>query len=484
MECSTVRTDQTSWTVRFKGSAGLAFVCTTPFPTHVFPELRYLDASDLLNSKLVTLDLSSTDLTELSTEVFTVFTQLAALNLSHSHLNTITDRGFVFTPNLVTVDVSGNPVENFPSDLFRGLLHLASVKADNYRLCCKTTLPDGFEARLCHAPLDVVSSCEDLVRSELHRAWLLILSLLSSLGNAGCIFVRFFLRDTLTTSSVKLLVTNLHVANYAMSVPVSLIATVDHVYRDRYLAHERWWKTGMGCKVVGFFVLLSTEASVLFIFLITLDRLLVLRVPGSQFCFQRRSAIRACELAWGVAVLVAALSVVLAPPHKPSTQSGICFPLPVSTARLQTSRYDLVVLTVLNPLLFLFVMVGQVVVVWSARGMLMLSDPSHRAQDVAIARRLVIVAVSDFMCWFPTGVVGLMALTGSHIPEDVNMTLAVFVLPLNSALNPFLYVFGMVVDNQRKVKERRGLACGAGCWLPEGVSNPAPLPPQDLLGHC
>ena len=28
----------------------------------------------------------------------------------------------------------------------------------------------------------------------------------------------------------------------------------------------------------------------------------------------------------------------------------------------------------------------------------------------------------------------------------------------------------------------QGLACGAGCWLPEGVSDPAPLPPQYLLG--
>ena len=29
----------------------------------------------------------------------------------------------------------------------------------------------------------------------------------------------------------------------------------------------------------------------------------------------------------------------------------------------------------------------------------------------------------------------------------------------------------------------QGLACGAGCWLPEGVSDPAPLPSQYLLGH-
>ena len=27
------------------------------------------------------------------------------------------------------------------------------------------------------------------------------------------------------------------------------------------------------------------------------------------------------------------------------------------------------------------------------------------------------------------------------------------------------------------------MACDAGCWLPEGVSDPAPLPLQNLLGH-
>ena len=27
----------------------------------------------------------------------------------------------------------------------------------------------------------------------------------------------------------------------------------------------------------------------------------------------------------------------------------------------------------------------------------------------------------------------------------------------------------------------QGLSCGGGCWLPEGVSDPAPLPPEYLL---
>ena len=29
----------------------------------------------------------------------------------------------------------------------------------------------------------------------------------------------------------------------------------------------------------------------------------------------------------------------------------------------------------------------------------------------------------------------------------------------------------------------QGLACGTGCWFHEGLSDPAPIPPQNLLGH-
>ena len=37
----------------------------------------------------------------------------------------------------------------------------------------------------------------------------------------------------------------------------------------------------------------------------------------------------------------------------------------------------------------------------------------------------------------------------------MNVAIAIFILPLNSALNPFLYTFNMILDRRRKEKERQ-----------------------------
>ena len=77
--------------------------------------------------------------------------------------------------------------------------------------------------------------------------------------------------------------------------------------------------------------------------------------------------------------------------------------------------------------------------------------------DLVVARRLVTVVMTDFLCWFPVSVLGGLAFLGSSSSSpsgslstgDVRVVLALVVLPLNSALNPVLYTLGMVRDLQR-----------------------------------
>ena len=84
----------------------------------------------------------------------------------------------------------------------------------------------------------------------------------------------------------------------------------------------------------------------------------------------------------------------------------------------------------------------------------MMMDTGQKQQDVTIARRLITVAVSDFLCWFPIGLLGLLASVKIPIPGEVNVAMAIFILPLNSALNPFLYTFNMLLEKRQKEKER------------------------------
>ena len=82
-------------------------------------------------------------------------------------------------------------------------------------------------------------------------------------------------------------------------------------------------------------------------------------------------------------------------------------------------------------------------------------DSTKKSNDLTIARRLVTIAVSDFLCWFPIGLLGLLASNGVPVPGEVNVVIAIIVLPVNSAINPFLYTLNMMLERRRRARERR-----------------------------
>ena len=111
---------------------------------------------------------------------------------------------------------------------------------------------------------------------------------------------------------------------------------------------------------------------------------------------------------------------------------------------------------ILNFVLFLLIAVGQVSIYWSVRTNSMSSSQStQKSKDLTIARRLINVALSDFLGWFPICVLGLLASGDVPVPGEVNVAVAILVLPLNSAINPFLYTFNMIMEKRRRYREQR-----------------------------
>ncbi|KAJ8308123.1 hypothetical protein KUTeg_012997 [Tegillarca granosa] len=70
-----------------------------------------------------------------------------------------------------------------------------------------------------------------------------------------------------------------------------------------------------------------------------------------------------------------------------------------------------------------------------------LARNSQLSVEISVARTLAAVVMTDFFCWFPVGAMGIMSLFSVNIPSGVYAWVIVFVLPINSALNPILYTF-------------------------------------------
>ena len=407
---------------------------------------------------LLRLDLSSIKMRELDPSVLHIFPKLQFLNLSHCNLHYVRGQGFQSLTSLQVLDVRGCPLISFPKSIFRGLASLQRISADNYKICCPATLPVGSVVDQCLAPSDEISSCDALLRSDLYRVSLAVFATLATVGNTLSLVARVFVLKGKQRSGHTVFVTNLCVSDFLMGVYLVIIGIADRVYLNSYLWQDSDWRNSLTCKMAGFLSLLSSEVSAFIICLVTVDRFLVIQFPLSPLRFQQQSAKLGCLVLWIIGTVLAAV------PLLPATsswhfysQTGICIPLPITRQDFPGHDYAFAVMIIFNFVLFLFIAAGQLAIYWAVRGQSMTENNSsdRRRQDLAVARRLFAVMVSDFLCWFPIGLLGLLASRDVSISGEVNVGMAIFVLPLNSTLNPFLYSISTIQARRARSREEK-----------------------------
>ncbi|KAL8591533.1 hypothetical protein ACOMHN_000547 [Nucella lapillus] len=243
-------------------------------------------------------------------------------------------------------------------------------------------------------------------------------------------------------------------ADFLMGVYIAIIGAANERFRGRYLHNDDTWKNSVTCKVAGFLSLLSSEVSALIIWFITLDRFIVLGFPFSTVRFDRTSAAVACLLTWLGGWVLAMLPLLPVTSHwEFYSQTGICVPLLVTRRKFKGWAYSFSILIIFNFVIFIFVSVGQALIYWTVQVIALKTDSTKVPKDMAIAPRLITIAVTNFLCWFPIGLCGLLVLAGVPIPGDANVILAIVVLPLNSAINPFMYTVNTLAEKRRKINE-------------------------------
>ena len=132
-------------------------------------------------------------------------------------------------------------------------------------------------------------------------------------------------------------------------------------------------------------------------------------------------------------------------------RSSVCLPLQLSSERLAGWEYSVGLFIGLNLAAFLFIMLAYISIIVKvsksqrrvkAHGESEVSSNSIKRES-ALARRVFIIILTDFSCWIPVIILSILALTGKFHDEQgvAYVWFAVFVLPVNSSVNPVLYTF-------------------------------------------
>ncbi|XP_064082332.1 G-protein coupled receptor GRL101-like [Macrobrachium nipponense] len=386
-------------------------------------------------SSLPTLDLSHQRLREIGHRAFLGLRNLTTLIVSDNDLTSLDEAVFTGLRNLQKLDLTKNQLAILSKKTFQSLSLLSYLATDEWRWCC---LVDHVET--CLPETDQFSSCEDLMSNAVLRVCIWILGLIALFGNAFVIFWRSIYSSGNKVHSF--LIVNLAFADFLMGVYLLIVAVVDLQYRGVYAAYEVSWRSSSLCQVAGFISTFSSELSVFTLTVITVDRFMVIKFPFGGHLFDGEITKQVMGGVWVLVTLLAALPLTHLDYFKNFYgRSGVCLPLHITNEKPNGWEYAVFIFLALNLLSFVVIAVSYALMytVTQEIRMAALPGPVARPGESGMATRMTLIVATDAACWLPIIVLGIASLCGVAVPPKVFSWIAVFVLPLNAAVNPVLY---------------------------------------------
>ncbi|XP_054290596.1 relaxin receptor 1-like, partial [Macrosteles quadrilineatus] len=380
------------------------------------------------------LDLSHNCLHILDEKVFSYLQSLDKLMLGHNPLQKVPGKLFDPLGNLSSLDLQDIEIEHIDTTMFQMMGKLDFVYFKQYYYC--TYAPN---VPKCSPNSDGLSSFENLLSKPIQRITVWLVATFTCIANILVILGRFTARDE--NQALSFVVRNLAVSDLLMGVYLVMIAYKDLSYRGSYNNHAHQWMSSVACTLSGIAAMVSSEVSVLILAFLSLERFLLIAVPFSGHQkLNMSTATYSLATIWAVGIIVAVAPVLHG---KNSTRfygtNGMCFPLHIDIPFLMGWQYSAFVFLGVNTTVMVLM-----VIVYSAMFHSIVKTRTATTislGDSEFAVRFFLIVLTDALCWAPITVIKILALCRVHIPGSLYAWVVVFVLPVNSAINPLLYTF-------------------------------------------
>ncbi|XP_061716793.1 lutropin-choriogonadotropic hormone receptor isoform X1 [Cydia pomonella] len=270
--------------------------------------------------------------------------------------------------------------------------------------------------------------CVDLFDWWTLRCGVWAVFLLALLGNGTVVFVLVFSRSRIDVP--RFLVTNLAAADFFMGIYLGFLAVVDAGTLGEFRAHAIAWQMSGACRLAGFLGVLSSELSVYTLAVITLERnYAITHAMHLNKRLSLRHAAVVMGAGWAFSLGAAALPLLGVSDYR---KFAVCLPFETETP---AALGYVVALLAVNGGAFLVLLGCYLKMYCAIRG-----SQAWNSNDSRIAKRMALLVFTDFICWSPIAFFALTAAFGAQLVSlEEAKVFTVFVLPLNSCCNPFLY---------------------------------------------
>ena len=293
---------------------------------------------------------------------------------------------------------------------------------------------DSLENLTCTPLNDAFNPCGDLLYSNALRVCTWFVLVFAIFGNSFKLFVLLLSKRKI--SIAKILMCNLAFANLCMGMFLLMLTSADLYSLGEYQNFAFNWQYQNGCKIAGFVSIFSTELAVIVLTIITVERYFTIVHPLKlDKHLNTKQIVVLMGLGWGFAVTVASLPFFGVSSYQ---KVAICLPFEVQST---VSKAYVTFLLATNGLAFFFVLFcyGRM---YCSLGRAESGTSANRVES-RVAKRMAMLVITNFACWFPIALVSLIAIYGKAlIGVPAAQVFLVFVYPINSFTNPYLYAIG------------------------------------------
>ncbi|XP_045572995.1 relaxin receptor 1 isoform X2 [Salmo salar] len=409
---------------------------------------------------LIDLDVSLNKIEEFSPTIFTNLQNLKQLNISNNPLTHIYDDQFDMFVNLQSLSIEEIDIPNISIQMFRSLRNLAHI---------------------CKPNTDGISTFENLLANIILRVFVWVVAFIICFGNVFVICLRSCIASENQHHTMAII--SLCCADCLMGVYLFFIGAFDIKYCGEYNRHAQLWMESMQCQLIGSLAMLSTEVSVMLLTYMTMEKYLCIVFPFHNYRAGRKQTLCYLIFIWVLGFIIAVI-----PLWDKQTfgnyygRNGVCFPLHSDEMEKPGARcYSTGIFLGLNLFAFVMIVFSYTSMFYSVQKTAKTARQSVYNKEVSIAKRFFFIVFTDAMCWTPIFLLKILSLLQVEIAGTIVLWVVIFILPINSALNPILYTI-----TTSSFQERLKLCLKAKCRqtglretsqkVSEVYENPSPPP--------
>ena len=476
-------------------------------PAGIFNDLDSLVVLDIKNNSLVSLPTKSFETNGLLEKLYLADNQLRFLsfhlldNLNNLVLLDLSNNSLTQIPRLgqmtrlSTLKLIGNPLTGITHEHFDGIPETATTVVDQSVVCvCYMNNSDTCFNINERSPY---LTCGSLLSLTVLSIFTWILGICATIGNGFVLLWKQSKHSGKENNVQSLLLSNLAASDLLMGIYMIILASADAYYREYFPMNAEEWRLGPTCRIASTLAFTSSEASVFFVTLISIDRYINIKFPYTIHKLRIKSTRWCSFIVWAISLTLGLSASISAGRNSAFyDNSHVCIGLPLAqlvrydtnTTSVETETtidntyfhkvnvveneqkspglyFSVAIFICLNMLCFLLILFCYIVIIKTVS---QTSKAASRQRDMTEEIRMTVkvsaIVLTDFFCWFPICLIGALVQAGVvTIPADVFAWVVTFVLPINSAINPFMYTIGSLIGDK--------------CGKKSPSSNQVPLQP-------